>query len=117
MTLSLKLFRCRCGQKDCTAPKRPHPDLVEKLDELAERSRIPFFIISGNRCDEHNEAIGGIPTSQHLVGRAVKITTRTANEAAALAGMAEVIGFRDVGHKPGRRRLHLDVRRGRVARW
>lgn len=40
------------------------------LQPLRAAYNEPFFINSGFRCPELNKAVGGVPTSQHLEGKA-----------------------------------------------
>ena len=43
------------------------------LDPLRERLGVPVLVTSGFRCVELNEAVGGVPTSQHCLGQAADI--------------------------------------------
>ena len=45
------------------------------LDPLREAWGKPIIVTSGYRCQELNKAVGGVPTSMHLEGRAADITT------------------------------------------
>lgn len=91
------------------------PELVAKLEELRALWGGKIWIISGNRCPEHNKKVGGTGGSQHLWGRAADLKVENANEAKALAALAERVGFKGIG--VGKRRLHVDVRSGKRARW
>lgn len=44
------------------------------LDPLRERWGRPIRVNSGYRCPELNQAVGGVPTSQHCKGEAADIT-------------------------------------------
>lgn len=49
--------------------------LVEKvLDPLREAWGAPIFVTSGYRSEALNRAVNGVPTSEHLYGRAADIT-------------------------------------------
>lgn len=52
-------------------------DFMEKLEEARVRSKIGYHINSGRRCHNHNEAVGGSPTSSHMKGNAADISART----------------------------------------
>jgi len=108
-------FTCRCQNPKCPAQKRPHPALVERLEELRTLWGRPIWIISGIRCVDYNKTVGGAPASQHLLGKAADIKTENENEVRALAALAERVGFKGIG--TGKRKLHVDVRAGRRARW
>lgn len=45
------------------------------LDPLREAWGKPIIVTSGYRCPELNKAVGGVPSSMHLEGRAADITT------------------------------------------
>jgi len=66
-------FECKCG---CTMPS----DVKENIKELAENLQIvrdilqePIRINSAYRCEAHNQDIGGVPSSQHVLGKASDI--------------------------------------------
>lgn len=48
-------------------------NVAEMLDRARKLANIPFKITSGFRCTDHNESVGGSPTSSHLNGTAVDI--------------------------------------------
>lgn len=49
--------------------------LVERtLQPLRDRLGIPVHVNSGYRCPELNEAVGGVPTSQHQKGEAADLS-------------------------------------------
>lgn len=65
-------FHCKCKRKDCTTTLIDEA-LVTKLQKLRDEVGFPISINSAYRCEEHNKAIGGSPSSQHLLGKAVDI--------------------------------------------
>lgn len=87
----------------------PSLDALQKMRNLLAE---PLVIISGHRCKEHNEIVGGAANSQHLK-LAFDISTAGHNrarlyETAMRAGFAG-FGFMDNG-------LHVDVRNA-PAHW
>jgi hypothetical protein len=44
--------------------------LIEVLEQVREHFNVPVIITCGNRCAWHNQSVGGVPSSQHLLGRA-----------------------------------------------
>ncbi|MDD4986592.1 MAG: D-Ala-D-Ala carboxypeptidase family metallohydrolase [Dehalococcoidales bacterium] len=44
------------------------------VKELEERIGEPIKITSGYRCEKHNKAVGGSPTSSHCKGLAIDVT-------------------------------------------
>ena len=52
--------------------------LVENVrDPLREAWGAPIHVNSGYRCAALNKAVGGVPTSQHILGEAADITVGT----------------------------------------
>jgi hypothetical protein len=49
----------------------PPPEAIKNLQGLIE----PVIVSSGYRCAALNKAIGGVPTSQHMLGQAADIHT------------------------------------------
>ena len=47
------------------------------LDPLREAWGMPIHVNSGYRCKALNEAVGGVPASQHMLGEAADITAGT----------------------------------------
>lgn len=67
-------FRCKCAK--CQKSKAPvcvTDELIDCLETLREFADAPIIITSGNRCPEHNTAVGGEPDSEHLTGEAADI--------------------------------------------
>lgn len=64
-------FVCRCGCGMDTVDS----ELIAVLELIRERFG-PVHIISGNRCKEHNKAVGGADDSQHLYSKAADILSK-----------------------------------------
>lgn len=47
------------------------------LDPIRERWGKPIYVTSGYRCSRLNKLVGGAPTSQHVLGKAADITTKS----------------------------------------
>ena len=47
------------------------------LNPIAEYMDVPIFVNSGYRCPLLNKAVGGVAGSQHVLGQAADITTRS----------------------------------------
>lgn len=61
-------FRCKCG--NCTGyPAVMQPGIL-KIAQKIRTSEGPMTITCGLRCAAYNEAVGGIPNSEHCRGRA-----------------------------------------------
>ena len=86
------LFACPCGECDA-APSRA---FLERLDEARGIAGVPFTVVSGPRCAAHNAAVGGAPGSDHLLGEAADIRTKSSSTRYAvmygglMAGIARI---------------------------
>lgn len=89
-------FRCQCGGRFCDGfPVEPEEDLVRTVDEIRRRLGVPVSIVdsggSGVRCPQHNSAVGGVASSNHLYGKAADLhSSKSPQEMARVA--EEVLG-------------------------
>jgi len=71
-------FKCKCGR--CTMPESVKQNIIrlvtEVLQPLRDQIGQPIFVASGYRCKDHNRAVGGVPNSQHMLGKAADIVVR-----------------------------------------
>ena len=70
---SLSEFNCKCG---CEMPSNILENVKElsyHLQRLRDKFDTKITVNSGNRCENHNKAIGGKKHSQHLQGLASDI--------------------------------------------
>jgi len=94
-------FACSCCGEEHMDTK-----LIAALQRARDIAYIPFVINSGYRCEKHNQAVGGKPTSSHLKGLAVDIRARDIDERLAIHMALFAAGFRRVG--VGKTFLHAD---------
>lgn len=71
-------FRCQCKGKYCNGfPVEPEEELVRVCNEIRRRLGVPVTIVdgggSGVRCPQHNAAVGGVGSSNHLYGKAADL--------------------------------------------
>jgi hypothetical protein len=87
------------------------------LDALqALRSEMgPLILNSAYRSPEHNRAVGGAPSSQHLLGKAFDVSMIN-HDPAEFEAAAKRHGFRGIGHYPDANFMHVDTR-ATPARW
>ena len=100
-------------------------ELVVLLQCIREHFGKPVHITSGYRTAEHNAAVGGSKSSQHLLGRAadfyvegVPVATVAAYAETLLPGRGDIGRYpKDVAH-PKRMTgwVHIDTRAGK-SRW
>ena len=60
-------FACKCG---CGRDTMDY-ETLQVLEGVRQHFGAPVFVHSGYRCPNHNKAVGGASSSQHLYGRAV----------------------------------------------
>lgn len=71
-----KEYTCKCG----CGYAQINDVLLRIIDRTRDRVGRPLVITSGCRCEAHNKAVGGVPTSLHIKGCAVDIRAKTAKE-------------------------------------
>jgi len=86
---------------------------LDKLQALRFLVGKPFKVNSGHRCKIHNEKVGGAKASQHL-DLAADISLE-GHDRHILSNLADSLGFTGIGY--GKTFIHLDMRKGPVARW
>lgn len=68
-----------------------------RLDNAREKAGVPFYITSGFRTPEENEAIGGSKNSAHMIGQAVDIDVKDSiHRFYIVKGLVEA-GFNRIG--------------------
>jgi len=92
---TLSEFACNDGSKEITIDY----ELIDKLQQLRDMLGKPVKITSGYRTATYNKKCGGIPTSNHLIGKAadIKVSHMTPLE---LAKVADTLGFKGIGVYP-----------------
>lgn len=97
---------CKCG----CGYLRINDVLVQKLEKLrAYLGHKPITITSWCRCEKHNKAVGGVPTSNHMTGEAVDIVVKGVS-LSNVAFAAESVGFDFIKTYPKEGFVHVDVR-------
>ena len=94
-------FNCPCCDKE-----RMDKDFIETLEACRILAGVPFVITSGYRCEEHNEKIGGHPSSAHSKGLAVDISYKNGACGRKIVDAASKCNFE--GIEVGTRHIHLD---------
>lgn len=70
---------------------------LDKLESAREYAGIPFKITSGYRTREHNEEIGGVQNSSHLIGKAADIGVGSGSERYIILNALIKAGFKRIG--------------------
>lgn len=107
---------CGCGGNDI------NPVLLELLDSVREAYGGPLTLNCAYRCPAHNEEVGGVPNSQHVLGNAADVACPDGFTVDELAWYAEQAGADGIGkyYPDAGNFVHMDVRSGRVGdtyRW
>jgi|TARA_R110000737_G_scaffold216832_2_gene233294 uncharacterized protein YcbK (DUF882 family) len=116
---SLSEFECNCG---CTMPdfvKKNIETLAEDLQVLRDTIDKPIKITNAFRCKDHNQKVGGVKSSQHILGRAADLQV-DGMEPKEVADNVEALMKSELIKKGGVGRYstftHVDGR-GYDARW
>ena len=72
-------------------------DFLAMLDSAREIAGIPFKINSAYRSESHNQAVGGKPTSSHLVGKAVDLHCTNSRDRWTIITALQKAGFTRFG--------------------
>lgn len=94
--------KCGCGAHEVS------PVLVERLERLRRGLGRALVVVSGRRCEAHNQAVGGVTASEHLTGEAVDVACASPRERFELLEEALRTGFDRVGI--GKNFVHLGIR-------
>lgn len=100
---------CHCG----CGGNIINPLLLEKLDLMREMIGGPVELSCAYRCPAHNEEVGGVPNSQHVLGNAADVLVPDymhCHTVGQLAWYAEQVGFDGIGTYPDSGFVHVDVR-------
>lgn len=67
-------MRCPCDACSSDSDVQFSEGFLTTLDNLRAACGFPFIVNSAFRCEAHNKAVGGVPNSYHLKGRAVDVS-------------------------------------------
>ena len=91
-------FRCPCSCGIMNVSQK----FLERLERARIRAEIPFSVVSGSRCKEHNEEVGGVDSSAHLAdderqSRAADIQARGSRQRGKILTALRAVGFNRIG--------------------
>ena len=95
-------FKCKCGKCNLSINK----EFVEKLQFARTEARVPFKILSGCRCQDHNDNVGGVKNSAHTKCLAADIEISSRTKYIILNALRKV-GFKRIGVADGF--IHCDI--------
>lgn len=110
LTLDIKKFVC----PDCGACEM-NKDFMNALQTIQFGMGEGLVVTSGFRCAIHNKAIGGSPTSKHLLGLAADIACPDAEKRMILVSLAVRNRIKGIGI--GKTFTHLDMRTDTPVLW
>lgn len=93
--------------------------LANQLQILRNRLKRPIYINSGYRSESHNKAVGGIPNSQHVLGKGADIRVKGLTPIEVKIAIEALIDQGEMlqgGLKAYRTFVHYDIRKTK-ARW
>lgn len=121
MTPNFKLdeFQCKCGCEMTPEVTLNIFKLALQLQVLRDEINAPITINSAYRCASHNKKIGGVPKSQHVLGKAADIKVKGVSPKKIAEKINKLIGSGyilqgGIGIYPSF--THYDIR-GTLARW
>jgi len=103
-------FACRCGCGRNWVDVRLESMVHRLEEEVGER----LVVTSGYRCEAHNRAVGGSPTSSHKKGLAADLACDASRLRYRIIGAAIRLGFHRMGI--GKNFIHLDIDRSKAPR-
>lgn len=65
--MTFKYFELEEFACPCCGENQIDPLFVAVLDRIRDSAATPMVVTSGCRCEEHNEKVGGSPTSSHVM--------------------------------------------------
>jgi zinc D-Ala-D-Ala carboxypeptidase len=88
-------FACKCGGRYAACQR---VWVIHELLDTLEKVRVEFYpegltVVSGCRCQGHNDAVGGATSSQHKYGAAADLQPKIKRARMRAAGVAAGIGF------------------------
>ena len=66
-------FECKCGCEMSQDVLFEIQKLAAQLQTIRDFIRKPVKLTNAYRCPKHNKAVGGVPNSQHILGKAADI--------------------------------------------
>ena len=84
-------------------------DFMAMLQKARKLAGLPFTIMSGFRCHDHNTMVGGVPDSAHMSGLAADIRARNSLERHSILTAIYAAGFQRIGIYKDRGFIHVDT--------
>lgn len=105
-------FACSCCETNLT-----RQTFISKLDAAREIAQVPFKILSGYRCKEHNANVGGSPASEHVEGLGADIEALTSHKMFKIVDALLKVGFTRIGINRGSIHVGMDTNKPKQVMW
>lgn len=94
--ITLAEYACRCCNQlpfdfDAIKPIEPYRELFAAFSAIRTAWGSPIHIISGYRCQKHNDEVGGERMSAHLFGLALDLSVGSPEQLLALKNIAVTV--------------------------
>lgn len=112
-----KDYELQCkGRNCCGRVNLCKPELLAALESLRSLIGKPITVLSGYRCELHNQRIGGAKSSQHIQGIAADILVHGMTAWELEQAVSKVPAFKGIGRDDHGNDIHVDVRKS-PAKW
>jgi uncharacterized protein YcbK (DUF882 family) len=105
----MRFFKDNERQCKCCGEVVSNPVLEEMIDNARKLAGIPFVVTSWYRCENHNEAVGGSPTSSHVTGKAIDIKYKNSVDLFKIVKALMGAGFTRIGINYNKKFVHCDI--------
>lgn len=112
-------FECKCG---CEMPEEVLTEITKlagNLQVIRDFIRKPMLLTNAYRCPKHNKEVGGVPNSQHILGKACDIQVNDMSPKEVFDTIANLIEHGHIsegGLGLYNTFVHYDIRKTK-ARW
>lgn len=113
--LHLKEVDCKCTYPDCQSTYISDV-LIQAFEQLRSATGA-LIVLSGYRCEQHNEDVGGKIYSLHKLGCALDLTSKIRSRHQLFKAAKRVLDFSQSGLGLYQWGIHADVGRGKPVRW
>ena len=104
-------FACKCGKYCNGYPAEMKQTAVMLADRARDHFGAPATVVSGLRCRQHNQDVGGVENSQHMTGEAIDLRIAGVSAEKLLAFLQQQPELR-YAYAINETNVHLDVPRG-----
>lgn len=84
-----------------------NPELLDRLNRACSIAKVPFYVTSGWRTPEENQAVDGVMNSSHTRGLAVDVACVTSQARLKMVSAFIIMGFKRIGVYS--RHIHVDT--------